>query len=205
MEKKQSAVSHQLSATADYSWRGLRDSWEDCWNRVAVRAISIAKPLLQLRVLHLDHQRSSDYRERRQPPAHGKPRPHAPGQHLAQMRKVHRMAHARPNSIGDQSLLAIGALHFRQTAKLFRAEILAGSRIDEESHNQEQNRWNPQPIDSIKRNATPRSCNQCHRRPHCYPDRKQHLVGRSPPRPPATREGMDHQPERWNRRIDDAH
>ena len=69
--EKAISSSHQLSDTADYSWRRLRDSWDDRGNRVAVLTISIAKPLFQLRVLHLDHQGARCRRERHQPPAHG--------------------------------------------------------------------------------------------------------------------------------------
>ena len=78
----------------------------------------LTESLLQFRILHADHYHSGRDRQPGQEPTYDEARPHAPGQHFAQVSQVNRMPHAGADSRGHQAVIAMPGANFWQAAEL---------------------------------------------------------------------------------------
>ena len=96
---------------------------QHCRNPILIRSVLFPEPPLQLCILHSDHDRAGDDRKRRQRAADDQPRPEAPGQHFAEMPEIDRMANSRTDSCGDEALLLVSRVNFRQASELRPTEV----------------------------------------------------------------------------------
>src|SRR5882724_3718520 len=97
-----------------------------------VLLVLLTEALLQFLIFQMDHDRSSEQRESGQHIADRQSRTDAPGQHLAKMSKVNRVANVRADARGNQPLLAMARHYFRKAPELCRTEAGSGSHVDPE-------------------------------------------------------------------------
>src|ERR1700694_6179046 len=103
---------------------------QDGWHLLPVPSVFFSKPLLELLVFESDHDHAGDRCKRRQPIANRQSRADAPGQHLANMSQIDRMANVSADARRHPPLSAMPGHNFRKAAELASAEPCSGTAGD---------------------------------------------------------------------------
>src|ERR1700730_16672007 len=105
---------------------------QDGWHLLPVPSVFFSKPLLELLVFESDHDHAGDHRKQSQPIANRQYRADAPGQHLAEMSQIDRMANVGADARRHQPVIAMPGHNFRKGAELASAEPCSGTPVDSE-------------------------------------------------------------------------
>ena len=106
--------------------------------------VLISKPVLQFLILHPDHDRTRDDRQRGERPADCQAGAQAPGEHLAEMGEINRMAHTRADTTRHQTL-CLAAPDLRQPAELCKSETAMRELVQKHAATEQNPGWNPAP------------------------------------------------------------
>src|ERR1700687_4819433 len=142
--KKLSAVSCQLSAFSQ-DWIiaiGLEKAPTiglcaqiryHCVDSLTIRDKFCPEAPLEFGVFHLDHHGAGCDREAGQRPADDQARSHAPGEHLAEMAEVDRMANTRANARDYEPIVAVTGANFWEAAQLCPTEVRSCDGVQEDA------------------------------------------------------------------------
>ena len=169
-----------------------------------ILAVFGAESLLQLSIFKPDHEGACNHREQGQGIANRQSGSHAPGQHLAQVSQIDRMAHPGAYSRSDQALFGMSGDKFRKPTELCGAESGSGAPVNSESSSQDQGGGQPAPCRGVEWQASPPRGGCRQHDPHRNPERYQEAIGRTPPCAPILGAGVDAQPECWDGGVHDA-
>src|SRR6476659_3590401 len=114
------------------------------------------------------------------------------------------MADSGTNSRGNEAIVAVIGADFGQASELGQAEVGSGTYIDEEADREENSGRDPTPWRCVDHNIAPVARDGADPDPHGDPCGDQHAKRRSLLLTPLVRARMDHEPEKRDRRIDDA-
>ena len=114
------------------------------------------------------------------------------------------MTDASPYTTGDEPLFLSPAMQLGYPAQLLAAEVFSRATIDPDSRAKQERGRQPSPAGLIKRDCAPVGGHHSDKEPEQHPQGQKNAIRRSPQFAPAIREGMNGQPEGWNRRINNA-
>src|ERR1700722_14263099 len=120
------------------------------------------------------------------------------------MSHVNGMGDSGANSGRYQLLLAVSMDDLGEPAELAEAKLNVRKSVKNQACQEKNGAGNPRPFILIEGNLPPRSGDGCEKNPHSHPDRQQYFVWRSTAGAPVLRTGMDEEPERRDRGVDDA-